>query len=122
MVYNCNLYLVNEKKVPADADGALARAAVERGVPFASVADHDAALTALLALDEPARARGTVVVAGCGLAPGLADEAAAAAHGAVRTLLAARQATATVSLVRKNLLLETSRKLRRVECRLGAGP
>lgn len=56
------------------------------------------------------------------LAPGLADEAAAAAHGAVRTLLAARQATATVSLVRKNLLLETSRKLRRVECRLGAGP
>ncbi|MEX1008969.1 MAG: hypothetical protein WD271_14140 [Acidimicrobiia bacterium] len=59
--------------VPAGADAALARAAVERGVPFASVADHDAALTALLALDEPARARGTLVVAGCGLAPGLAD-------------------------------------------------
>ncbi len=34
-----------------------ARAAVERGLPFASVADHDAAITALLALDEPARAR-----------------------------------------------------------------
>jgi len=55
-----------------------------------------------------------------GLAPGLADEAATAAHHAVRTLLAARHATASVSLVRKELPLETGRKLRRVECRLGA--
>lgn len=56
------------------------------------------------------------------LAPKLADEAATAAHQAVRTLLAARQATASVSLMRKDLPLETGRKLRRVECRLGAGP
>ena len=59
--------------VPASADATLAQAAVERGIPFASVADHDAAISALLALDEPARARGTTVLAGCGLAPGLAD-------------------------------------------------
>ncbi|ESY54241.1 MULTISPECIES: F390 synthetase-related protein [unclassified Mesorhizobium] len=54
------------------------------------------------------------------LAPGLADEAATAAHQAVRNLLAARQATASVSLVRRDLPLETGRKLRRVECHLGA--
>ncbi|MGX5842570.1 F390 synthetase-related protein [Mesorhizobium sp. ArgA1] len=52
------------------------------------------------------------------LEPKLADEAAAAAHQAVRTLLAARQATATVSLARRDLPLETARKLRRVECRV----
>ena len=57
--------------VPASADAALAQAAVERGIPFASVADHDAAISALLALHEPARARGRP--RGCGLAPGLAD-------------------------------------------------
>jgi phenylacetate-coenzyme A ligase PaaK-like adenylate-forming protein len=56
------------------------------------------------------------------LAPELADEAATAAYAAVRTLLAGRNATATISLLRKNLPLETGRKLRRVECRLGAGP
>jgi hypothetical protein len=72
--------------VPADADAALARAAVERGVPFASVADHDAALTALLELDEPARARGTMVVAGCGLAPGLADVLVRHASGALDSI------------------------------------
>jgi hypothetical protein len=59
--------------VPANADAMLAQAAVERGIPFASVADHDAAISALLALHEPARARGTTVLAGCGLSPGLAD-------------------------------------------------
>ena len=56
------------------------------------------------------------------LAPELADEAATAAYAAVRTLLAERKATATISLLRRNLPLETGRKLRRVECRLGAGP
>lgn len=56
------------------------------------------------------------------LAPDLADEAATAAHQAVRTLLAARKAMATVDLVRAPLPLETGRKLRRVECRLGVAP
>ncbi|RVC57543.1 MAG: CoF synthetase [Mesorhizobium sp.] len=56
------------------------------------------------------------------LAPDLADEAATAAHQAVRALLAARKAMATVDLVRAPLPLETGRKLRRVECRLGVAP
>ncbi|MDX8433825.1 CoF synthetase [Mesorhizobium abyssinicae] len=56
------------------------------------------------------------------LAPDLADEAAAAAHQAVLALLAARKAMATVDLVRAPLPLETGRKLRRVECRLGVAP
>jgi hypothetical protein len=59
--------------VPASADDALAQAAVERGIPFASVADHDPAISALLALDEQARTNHTTVLAGCGLGPGLAD-------------------------------------------------
>lgn len=58
------------------------------------------------------------------LAPDLADDAAQAALAAVRALLAARLSIATVELVRVPLPLETSRKLRRVECRLtpGAAP
>ena len=56
------------------------------------------------------------------LVPELDDEAAVTAHRAVQALLAARKATATVTLVRKELPLETGRKLRRVECRLGAAP
>lgn len=52
------------------------------------------------------------------LAPELADEAAAAAHQAVRTLLTTRKATAAVALIRVPLPLETVRKLRRVECRV----
>ncbi|RJT34850.1 CoF synthetase [Mesorhizobium waimense] len=52
------------------------------------------------------------------LALELADEAATAAHQAVRTLLAARKATAGVALIRVPLPLETVRKLRRVECRV----
>ncbi|TPL49637.1 CoF synthetase [Mesorhizobium sp. B2-4-6] len=52
------------------------------------------------------------------LPPTLADEAAEAAHLAVRTLLEMRKAVATVTLIRAPLPLETGRKLRRVECRL----
>ncbi|TGQ12046.1 MULTISPECIES: F390 synthetase-related protein [unclassified Mesorhizobium] len=52
------------------------------------------------------------------LSPTLADGAAAAAHQSVRALLEIRRAAATVTLIRAPLPLETSRKLRRVECRL----
>ncbi len=52
------------------------------------------------------------------LPPTLADDAAVAAHQAVQALLDARKAAATVALIRMPLPLETSRKLRRVECRL----
>ncbi|MDX8531379.1 CoF synthetase [Mesorhizobium sp. VK25A] len=53
------------------------------------------------------------------LPPMLADDAAAAAHQAVRALLEMRKTAATVKLIRAPLPLETGRKLRRVECRLG---
>lgn len=59
--------------VPADADVAFARAAVDRGVHYASAADDAATLRALIDLDAVARGRGARVLAGCGLAPGLAD-------------------------------------------------
>jgi len=59
--------------VPADADVALARAAVDRGISYASVGDDPAAVRALLDLDATARTRGIRVIAGCGLAPGLSD-------------------------------------------------
>ncbi|SFO71276.1 phenylacetate-CoA ligase [Mesorhizobium sp. NFR06] len=52
------------------------------------------------------------------LPPALADDAAAAAHQAMQALLESRKAVATVALIRAPLPLETSRKLRRVECRL----
>ncbi|RWA73293.1 F390 synthetase-related protein [Mesorhizobium sp.] len=53
---------------------------------------------------------------------GLADDAATAALQAVRALLEGRNATVTVTLIRAPLPLETSRKLRRVECRLERAP
>ncbi|MDX8505414.1 F390 synthetase-related protein [Mesorhizobium captivum] len=56
------------------------------------------------------------------LPPSLADDAAAAALQAVRSLLEGRGTTAIVTLVRAPLPLETSRKLRRVECRLEQVP
>jgi phenylacetate-CoA ligase len=52
------------------------------------------------------------------LKPGLDDEAAEAAASAVRRLLASRAANAPVALVRRDMPLQTGRKLRRVECRL----
>src|SRR5262245_42963670 len=59
--------------LPAGTELALARDAVERGIPFASATDQADALRALHALDANARAHATTVLPGCGLAPGLAD-------------------------------------------------
>jgi len=59
--------------VPSEADVRVARAALRAGVPFASSADRDETLRALLALDDEAQTAGVRVVAGCGLAPGLSD-------------------------------------------------
>ena len=72
--------------VPAAADAAVARASVERGIPFASAVDDDGALRTLLALDAPARSHATRVVAGCGLAPGLADVLARHATGVLESV------------------------------------
>lgn len=52
------------------------------------------------------------------LCSNLPDTAAQAAHGAVRTVLQTRGVTCAVTLMRANLCIQTSAKLRRVECRL----
>jgi hypothetical protein len=59
--------------VPGEADVRVARAALRAGVSFASSADRDDTLRALLELEAEARGAGARVVAGCGLAPGLSD-------------------------------------------------
>ncbi len=69
--------------LPGDVDPALARRAVAVGIPYASCADRDSSLRALLALDTDARAHDVRVVAGCGLAPGLSDVLARHAVGAL---------------------------------------
>ena len=46
---------------------------VEAGVPFASSGDDENDLMGLRSLTEPARRSGIAIIAGCGLAPGLAD-------------------------------------------------
>jgi hypothetical protein len=50
----------------------LAKRALAAGVPFTSTVD-DAAIDAVLDLDEPARSAGVLLAPGCGLAPGFAD-------------------------------------------------
>ena len=69
--------------LPGEADTSLARRAVGAGIPYASAADRDATLRALLALDAEAKSRDTSVVVGCGLAPGLTDVLARHAVGAL---------------------------------------
>ena len=69
--------------LPGDVDPAFARQAVAAGIPYASAADRDSALRALLALDTDARTHSVRVVAGCGLAPGLSDVLARHAVGAL---------------------------------------
>jgi hypothetical protein len=59
--------------VPGALDVAVARHAIEAGIPCATASDDAAGLQELIALDAPARAAGTTVVAGAGLAPGLSD-------------------------------------------------
>ncbi len=67
--------------LPSEVDAGYARRAVAAGIPYASCADRDATIRALLALDTDARATGARVVAGCGLAPGLSDVLARHAVG-----------------------------------------
>jgi hypothetical protein len=52
---------------------ALARAAIAAAIPVAAVGDEEAALSALLALDDVARQAGVAVIAGCALVPGLSE-------------------------------------------------
>jgi hypothetical protein len=59
--------------VPADAEQALARRAIDARVPYASAVDDLDALESVRGLDAVARAQGVSVLVGCGLAPGLGD-------------------------------------------------
>lgn len=59
--------------LPAGPDGKLARRAVDASIPFASVADDEAAIRVVLDLEERARDAGVRIITGCGLAPGLGD-------------------------------------------------
>ncbi len=59
--------------LPAGCEQPIASRAVEAGVPFASSGDDENDLMGLRSLTEPARRSEVAIVAGCGLAPGLAD-------------------------------------------------
>jgi hypothetical protein len=59
--------------LPSGCEQAIASRALEAGVPFASSGDDERDLTGLQSLSETARRSGVAIIAGCGLAPGLAD-------------------------------------------------
>ncbi len=59
--------------LPAGCEQAFASRALEAGVPFASAGDEENDLVGLHSLSETARKSGVAIIAGCGLAPGLAD-------------------------------------------------
>jgi shikimate/quinate 5-dehydrogenase len=59
--------------IPGAIAAALARSASEIGRPVATVTDDEATIAALFALDGVARERGSVVVPGCALVPGLSE-------------------------------------------------
>jgi len=67
--------------VPEDEDLAVARAALDARVPFATSADDHDAITVLRALDADARSSGLTLAGGCGLAPGLSGVLALHATG-----------------------------------------
>jgi saccharopine dehydrogenase-like NADP-dependent oxidoreductase len=75
------------------------------GVPVVTVADGIAAVEALLALDRSARAAGTSLVVGAGMAPGLTDLLAceaALAFDAVEEIHVAKAGTAGPSCARQH--------------------
>ena len=59
--------------LPAGSEQPVASRALEAGVPFASAGDDESDLMGLRSLTETARRSGVAIIAGCGLAPGLAD-------------------------------------------------
>jgi hypothetical protein len=59
--------------LPAGCEQPLASRALEAGVPFASAGDDEHDLMGLRSLSETARRSDVAIIAGCGLAPGLAD-------------------------------------------------
>lgn len=72
--------------VGGPSERALFERAVEAGVPAAGCADDADTIHSLLDLDDAAREAGVTLVAGCGLAPGLADVLARHAADAVEVV------------------------------------
>ncbi len=72
--------------LPAGPDALLASRALRAGVPFVSVTDDSDGLRELRHLDDAARDAGSVVLAGCGLAPGIGDVLAGHAADALDAL------------------------------------
>ena len=114
--------------LPATANVHLARAAVRAGISVAATGDEDARLTALLALDAPARAAEVAVVAGCGLVPGLGEVLARHAADALevadevhvaRVGTAGPECVAALRRVRRERALEWHDGAWRSERRLG---
>jgi hypothetical protein len=59
--------------LPAGSEQPIASRALEAGVPFASSGDDENDLMGLHSLSETARRSNVAIIAGCGLAPGMAD-------------------------------------------------
>lgn len=72
--------------LPAGCEQPIASRALEAGVPFASSGDDENDLMGLRSLTETARRSGVAIIAGCGLAPGLADVLARHAADAFDTV------------------------------------
>jgi hypothetical protein len=72
--------------LPAELDVAIARAAMDAGVPWVSAGDVGEGLHAVQGLDPAARAAGVPMVVGAGLAPGLADVLARHAADALESV------------------------------------
>jgi hypothetical protein len=106
--------------VPNDEDLAVARCALDHGVPFVSAADDHDAVTALLGLDAPARAAGVTLAGGCGLAPGLADVLARHASGALEAVDEVHVARAGVAGPSSATVVRRARAERAAEWRDGA--
>jgi hypothetical protein len=106
--------------VPDDEDLAVARCAVEHGVPFVSSADDHDAIAALLGFDAAARAAGVTLAGGCGLAPGLADVLARHAAGALDSVEEVHVARAGVAGPSSAAVVRRARDEKATEWRSGA--
>lgn len=83
--------------LPGPVAVAAAQASIAAGVPFVACADGDETISALLDLGDEAASAGAVVVAGAGLAPGLAEVLAVHAAGTFDIVDTARVARSGVA-------------------------
>jgi hypothetical protein len=106
--------------VPGSLDVAVVRHAFGAGVPVATASDDADGLHALLALDDDARAAGSCVAAGAGLAPGLSDVLARHAADALDTIDEITVARAGVAGHASDESMRRARRERAAHVRAGA--